>query len=173
LRDKISGILLNEIQLSKEFEQFIKEKYSNNIIFNNRTNKININSNKTKDNYDNGDNFHSSKSINEFSIYNFFEVIMRRETKNLSNENIENIFDEKIEFLKIPKKEIFVENEMKYPETIEKLFNFIKEIQEDKVVKSNNNNDNHQINNDGINNKNKNLKFSNNGNNNKINKGKN
>ena len=160
MRDKISGILLNEIQLSKEFEQFIKEKYSNNIIFNNKTNEINVNSNKTKDNYDNCGNFNSSKSINEFSIYNFVDVIMGRESKNLRNEIIE--------FLKIPEKEI------KYPETIEKLFNSIKEIQSDKVVeKSNNNYDNHQINNDCINYKNKVLKFSNNGNNKKIVKGKN
>lgn len=133
MRDKISGILLNEIHYSEEFEQFLREKYSNQIISNKNTNDKNLISNNTKEKYEISNNYPSSKSINELSVDDFVDVIKNKKTFNLSDENIESILHEKIEFLKNSKNENFVEKEKKYLEIIEKLLASLKIIQEKKA----------------------------------------
>lgn len=161
--DKISGLVLNEIQLSKEFEEFIKEKYpiksinadpspkndTNNNCF--HIKKIKTNQTKeNKENFELSNNFLSIRSLNEMSVENFIDVIAPKDTKNvkLGDCNFDDVLREKIEFLKTAKNENFADKERKYLEVIEKLLASIKEIQEEKgqkefIVNNNNNNKNH------------------------------
>lgn len=147
MRDKISGLVLNDILLSKEFEQFIKEKYSNNnlnLLSLNTLKKIN-----THQTYNNSNNMKSVKSINENSVDNFVDVIEQKDSQNILNdENVEYIIREKIEFLKQTKNENFADKERKYLEIIEKLFASIKEIQEEKVLNEKNNHKKNLLNNE-------------------------
>ncbi len=157
IRDKISGLVLNEIELSKEFEQFIKEKYSKKNINSNATNEKNehrkskkLLNNKNKENVYRSNNFISEKSIIEVSVDNFTDAFVQKDTKNTwSENNLDALFQEKIEFLKLKTAENendnFADKERKYLEIIERLFTSIKEIQDDKELKESTNNNSNKV----------------------------
>jgi len=138
IKDKLSSININEIFL-KEYEQYIKEKYSSNDLKKVQNSIENITHGQVKVPYKNCE-FQSFNALNEYDLENFLELknLNRNEINfiNKSEKQIDKILKEKIDKMKNSKFDNFEDKEKNYLEIIEILYRSVKEIEEMKLNNS-------------------------------------